>query len=342
MKTMTLTFALLLAAACSRPAPLPSPVAQERPQRTVATLAVEPAGPEAATVPATVLARERATLAARVPGSIIALPYREGEAVRQGAVVAHIEDRALRSAVDAAAAEHTAAETDRVRVETLLARGAATQQEADQARVRVAAARATAASAREALGYAELRAPFTGRVSARPAQVGDVVMPGAAMLEIEGAGGLEVVATLDASDASRVRTGTRVEVDVDGQPAPLVAVVRSVSEAGDPATHRVQVRADLPAADGTRSGLFARLHLPDRAVAPTNTSRLSVPAGALVRRGGLTGVFVVADGRARLRWIAASPAERGAIEVRAGLERGERVVRDPAGLTDGTPVREGR
>jgi RND family efflux transporter MFP subunit len=292
-------------------------------------------------VPATVLARERAVLAARVPGSVIALPYREGEAVRQGDVVARVEDRALRSGVKAGEAGKAAAEADLARVETLLARGAATPHEADQARARAAAARAAAATARDALRYAELRAPFAGRVSARPARVGDVVMPGAPILELEGAGGLEVVASVAAADVLRVRAGMRLEVDVDGQSAPLTAVVSAVAEAGDPATHRVEVRADLPAAEGLRSGLFARLRLPGRAAAAAaDAARLVVPASALVRRGGLTGVYVVRESRARLRWITAGESRGGAVEVRAGLERGERVVREPGGLTDGAPVRE--
>jgi RND family efflux transporter MFP subunit len=334
----TVFASLLAVAACDRPAPPPAAPAPTAASRPVVAIAVEPAAPESATVPATVLARERATLAARVPGSVVALPYREGEVVRQGQVVARIEARALRSGVEAAGAEQAAAATDLARVETLLARGAATAQEADQARVRAAAARAASASARDALGYAELRAPFAGRIGARPARVGDVVMPGATILEIEGAGGLEVVASVDAADASRVRPGTRVDVDVDGQAAPLAAVVRAVSEAGDPATHRVQVRADLPNADGLRSGLFARVRLPHGAL-PADAARLTVPGSALVRRGGLSGVYVIHGGRAHLRWIAPGQASGGAIEVRAGLERGERVVRDPAGLTDGIAVR---
>jgi multidrug efflux pump subunit AcrA (membrane-fusion protein) len=110
-------------------------------------------------------------------------------------------------------------------------------------------------------------------------------------------------------------------------------VVRSISPAADPATHRVEVRADLAPAAGARSGLFARLLVP-RSGSPA----LSVPAEAVVRRGGLRGVFVVEDGRARLRWIAAG-AERGAaVEVRAGVTAGERVVLDAGGLADGARV----
>jgi RND family efflux transporter MFP subunit len=341
MKKMKSAFVVLLATAgCGRPASPPTLKAPGGPPRAVVTVMVEPVAPEAATVPAAVRARERAALAARASGSLVALPYREGEAVRQGAVVARIEGRALRSGLAASEAEQRVAELDLARIETLVAHGVAAPQQADQARARAAAARSAVASARDVLGYAEIRSPFSGRVSARPARVGDIVMPGAVILEIEGAG-LEVVATVDAVAASRLRPGTQVDADVDGQPVPLTAIVRAVAEAGDPATHRVLLRADLPAAEGLRSGLFARLRLPGSAKAASDDSRLSVPASALVRRGGLTGVFVVHEGRARLRWIAAGEAGGGAVEVRAGLERGERVVRDPAGLGDGTPVREG-
>lgn len=343
MKIQSALVVLVTTAACARTAPTPTPdqTGLGGTHLAVATVAVEAAGPDQVVVPATVLARERATLAARVPGSVVALPYREGQAVRKGDIVAHVDARTLGSALEAAEAERTAAETDLERVETLLSRGAATAQEADQARARAAAARAGVASAHDALGHAVLRAPFTGRVSARLAHVGDVVMPGTPIVELEGADGLEVVGTVEATGAGRVRIGALVSVEVDGQAAPLTAVVRAVSEAGDPVTHRVQLRADLPEAEGLRSGLFARLSLPSGDAAASDAPRLTVPASAVLRRGGLTGVYVISAGRARLRWIAVGETRGSAIEVRAGLERGERVVSDPAGLTDGAVVREG-
>jgi hypothetical protein len=51
-------------------------------------------------------------------------------------------------------------------------------------------------------------------------------------------------------------------------------------------------------------------------------------------------VFVVADGRARLRWVAVGETARGLTEVRAGIEAGERVALDPAALHDGVAVEE--
>jgi hypothetical protein len=123
---------------------------------------------------------------------------------------------------------------------------------------------------------------------------------------------------------------------VDGHAAPVAATVTAIAPAGDPTTHRFELTADLAPAPGLRAGLFARLAVPDVASEP----RLFVPATALFERGGLTGLFVVNDGRARLRWVAAGTREGDAVEIRAGVEAGERVVTDPAGLTDGASVRE--
>jgi len=56
----------------------------------------------------------------------------------------------------------------------------------------------------------------------------------------------------------------------------------------------------------------------------------------------LTGVYVIRDGRAWLRWIAPGDAFGDSIEVRAGLEAKERVALDPSRLTDGAAISEGR
>jgi RND family efflux transporter MFP subunit len=272
---------------------------------------------------------------------VVALPFREGDTVPAGAVVARVEGRALRAALAAADADKDAAEADRVRAATLLSLGATTPRETEQANARAAAARARAEAAREALGYADLRAPFAGRVAARRAQVGDVVMPGAPLVEIDGEGGLEVVATVAEDAVARLSPGARVAVDLDGPSSPIEATVRAIAPSGDAVTHRVQVRADLPATAGVRSGMFARLRLPPAAKEAVTEARLAVPECALVRRGGLAGVFVVSHGRARLRWLAVGEPEAGTVEVRAGLRDGERVVTDPSGLWDGAAVEEG-
>jgi RND family efflux transporter MFP subunit len=324
-------------AACGQEAQRAAVEARSVPPQAVQTVVVQDGGSDGTTaVAATVMARQRAALASRIPASVVELPWREGDRVAAGTVVARLDDVALRSGLLAAESAARAADVDLARVETLLKKGAATPKEAEESRARAAAAGAAVASARDNLAYAVLRSPFEGTLASRPTNVGDVVQPGTTIVEIEGKGGLEVRATVEADVVSRLRVGVPLVALVDGQPQPLTATVRAVSASGDPATHRFEVRADLPTAPGLRSGVFARLLVPS----PGGGARLTVPTSAVFPRGGLHGLFVVAESRAHLRWVAVGATEGDLVEVRAGVETGERVVVNPAGLVDGQPVTE--
>lgn len=346
--------AMLVAAALSACGgdPGATPEAREaaarRAPRAVQTAIVEPSGAGTVTVPATVAARQSATIAARIPAAVRELPRREGERVAAGAVVARLDDTALRAGLTAAETDLRIAEGDLARMQGLAGRGAATAREVESATVRAAAARAALSGLRENLSYAVLRSPFAGVIAARRAEVGDVVSPGQPLVVIEGSGGLELRATLGAGASRGLKPGDEVEARVDGIAQPLRARVTALSPAGDPSTHRFELRADLPDAEGLRSGLFARLALPGTpGEGEEGEEVLTVPAAAVFQRGGLTGAFVVEDGVARLRWIApgAMAADGagggGRIEVRAGLAAGEVVVLGPedlGGLQDGDPV----
>jgi hypothetical protein len=175
-------------------------------------------------------------------------------------------------------------------------------------------------------------------VAARRVHLGDVVSPGLPLVEIEGERGFELRATVDSAIAATMRPAARVRALVDGQTEELMAVITALAPSGDPTTHRFELKADLPAISGLRAGLFARLLVRGVAAEP----RLTVPATALFERGGLTGLFVVDAGHARLRWVAAGTRDDGRVEIRAGVTAGERVALDPAALADGLAVREQR
>lgn len=329
---------LLGLAACGGRVTPKTSAPQAGPAKNVRTAeVVRSSGAGDVAAPGAVQARKRAALSARIPASVTALPYEEGEWVPAGAVVVRLADAAVRAAVAAAEAGVQAAESDLERTKALVDKGAATRRELEQATAAASAARAQLTAARDSLSYSTLRAPFAGRVAARRVNVGDVVNPGMALIEIEGEGGLELRATVESGVAATLRPGAKVRALVDGQPGPLAATVSAIAPSGDPTTHRFELKADLPPADGLRAGLFARLLVPGAAAAEL---RLTVPATALFERGGLTGLFVVRGGPARLRWVAAGARDGGTVEIRAGVTEGEHVVLDPAGLTDGAAVYE--
>jgi len=326
-------------AACGRHEAPKAAAPAAGPTRDVKTAEVVRAGGAGeVAVPGAVQARKRASLSARMPASVTELPYQEGQWVQAGAVVVRLDDAAVRAAVAAAEAGVKAAEADLGRTKTLLEKGAATPRELEQMTAAASGAQAQLTAARDNLSYTALRAPFAGRVASRRVNLGDVVNPGMPLIEIEGEGGLELRATVESEIAATLRPGSKVKALVDGQAGPSTATVTAVAPSGDPTTHRFEVKADLPATPGLRAGLFARLLVPGVAADP----RITVPAAALFERGGLTGLFVVGDSKARLRWVAVGAREGDTVEIRAGVEPGERVVLDPAGLADGAPVREAR
>jgi RND family efflux transporter MFP subunit len=324
-------------AACGGHEATPAAAKAAGPAKDVSTVqVVRSGGSGERQVPGAVQAQKRAALAARMPASVTELPYQEGQRVKAGAVVVRLDDAALRAAVAAAEANVTAAQADLERTKALLAKGAATPRELEQMTAAAGGASAQLTAAKDNLSYAALRAPFAGRIASRRVNLGDVVNPGMPLVEIEGEGGLELRATVESDVAALLRPGAKVRALVDGQKKPLAATVTAVAPAGDSTTHRFEVKAALEAAAGLSAGLFARLVVPGLAAEP----RLIVPAAAVFERGGLTGVFVVIDGQARLRWIAPGARDGDTIEIRAGVEEGERLVLEPGGLVDRSPVAE--
>jgi RND family efflux transporter MFP subunit len=337
LRALALGVTLALAACAEPAAPPPHAARQEATApRPVATAAVAELAAPGSAASGAVHARQRATLTARAPATVRDLPVEEGAAVGAGQVVVRLDDQALRAALAAAEAGHAAARADADRLARLQERQAATPREVEAAAARAAAAAAGVAAARDALTHAVLRAPFAGRLADRMVNEGDVVMPGQPLVEVEGERGWELRADVAGDLAAALAPGARLGALVDGV-GEVAATVRAVSPAGDPGTGRFEVIADLDGAPGLRSGLFARLQLP---AVDAAAAELAVPAAAVFARGGLTGVFVAEEGAARLRWIALGERRGDLVAVRAGLEPGERVILDPAGLVDGAPVED--
>ncbi|HKB69624.1 MAG TPA: efflux RND transporter periplasmic adaptor subunit [Thermoanaerobaculia bacterium] len=285
-------------------------------------------------VPGVVAAREAAEITSRSAATVKAVFVSEGMRVRKGQRLAQLDSGELAARISAAEAALSAASAEKARTDRLAATQAATPREKELADSAAASARAALAEARAGLSYVNLTAPFEGRVASVPIHAGDHVQPGEKLIALESDAGFEAQASIEGGAIADLPAGSTVAVRVDGIPDPVPAVVRTVSPAGDRETHRFLLRANLPADPRLRSGLFASVEVPDSSAPP----RRIVPAAAVVERGGLTGVFVVDEGKASLRWIDVGPRRGDEVEVRAGLAPGDRVVLSPGDLADGAPV----
>lgn len=300
---------------------------------TVSPIAV---GSATATFPARVVAAESAELSTRASGTVRAIRVDVGDPVQRGELLVELESGDVAAALEAARAQATLASKSFDRIASLEKDGAATAQELDEAEAQLRSAEAAVEQVTTQLGYVRIAAPFTGVVTVRAADPGDLVVPGKTILEIASTVALEIEADLPATRASTIEPGMAAVV-VDPQTGVRVAArVTRVVPALDPMSYRFRAEAefldDPPA--GLLPGQFARLEIE----VPGQETRWA-PSDAVVHRGQMTGVYVVENDTTRIRWVRLGRQREGSVELLAGVGRDNRIVRRPApGLSDGQRV----
>lgn len=323
-----------------------------------------------------VVARTKASVASKIAGRLESLEVEEGSVVREGEVIARLEhgeyDAALaesearlaqqRAALLESQADRDQVARDEARSRELLAADLISTQEAEaltahlvgaEARVRlhaaqVEAARAAVALARANLDNTNIRAPFDGTVLRKDAEVGEVVAP------VATGGGLTRGAVVTMADLQTLE----VEVDVNeayigqirnDQPAAITL------NAYPDTTFAGRVRQIVPTADRQKATVLVKVAVLDRdprilpemgakvefaepasPAGPAPRPRVVIPAAAVRDREGRSVVWLVVDGRLRMREVEALPVSGGVREIRSGLSGGEEVVVEgPAELREG-------
>ena len=288
-------------------------------------------------------------IAAQVPGAIVQLEVRAGDRVKAGQVLLRIDARAAEQNAAASEAQVQAtratlemATQELERQKQLFARNyisEAALQRAESAfkatRAQSLALAAQAGAAHTESGLHVIRAPFDGVVAEVPVSLGDMAMPGRALLTLYDPAALRLTAAVPQSLAARVSAGMLPRAELPALPAGRrwVTPLRvEVLPTADPGTHTVRIRLDLPAGiEGASPGMFARLWLPAAAEGAAPAAPVvTVPIGAIVRRAELTALYVLdRDGRPVLRQVRLGRSEGGQVEILSGLSAGERVVTDP-------------
>jgi RND family efflux transporter MFP subunit len=183
-------------------------------------------------------------------------------------------------------------------------------------------------------GYAQLRAPFAGVVTAKSVEPGNLATAGAPLLTIEREGAYRLEVSVEESRLVLIRSGSKVTVVLDALGRTIEAKIGEVVPLVDAASRAYLVKIDLPAIPQLRSGTFGRA----RFVVGTRPV-LSVPISALIEHGQVQSVYVVENGVARLRIVTIGRKIDDRAEVLSGLNPGEQALSPiPVGLADGVKV----
>jgi len=304
-------------------------IVQQRDRQTSVTLTGE------------IQARSSADLSFRVSGRVLARLVDVGAHVNAGDVLARLDPVEQQADLDAATAAEAAAQsqlqvarTNFDRQKTLLAERFTTQVAFDQAQEAfrntessLEAVKAQLGTAKDALGYTELRAGAAGLISARNLEVGQVVQAAQPVFTLAQDGDRDAVFDVYESLFFGDYDGDQVSLALLSDPSvTATGYVREVSPAVDPksSTVRVKVAIQNPPAAMTLGG----------AVAGTARSKpvaqITVPWTALMSLGSKPAVWTVdpATNTASLKSVEIGAYEAEAVVIKRGLEAGERVVVD--------------
>ena len=325
--------------------------------------------------------RRRATIAAKITGRVTGVFFDEGTHVKEGQLLATLDDSDARKALEAAKADHLAAKAAiadyevqlrnaRIqlnRAEQLQKAGVATQEQLDNARTgadsllakialaqsQVISAEARIQEAQQAVDNCTIRAPYTGIVVSKDAQVGEMVSP------VSAGGGFTRTGIATIVDMN----SNEIEVDVnesyisrvqDGQP--VTAVLDAYPDWQIPS----RVRTIIPSADRQKATVKVRISflkldpriLPDMGIKVTflgaETKKESgaaaaavilIPQSAVRDENGKKVVFLVKGDKAERRAVTLGGSRGSDTEVIAGVSVGDTVVvKGPENLRDGQSV----
>ena len=334
-----------------------------------------------------VVARTRASVSAKLAGRIADLRVSEGSYLRRGEIIATLDNddyRAQAAQAEAsvltaradltearAARDVAAKEAERLRAMRAQSPGLVAEEEYDAAvsRATQAAARAQAGEARIQAAVASrsfaranlentvIRAPFTGTVLRKEAEIGEVVAPSVgggltrgAVVTMADLTTLEVEVDVNEAYIARVRKGQPAKITLDAYPdTSFRGEVRQVVPTADRQRATVQVKVSIVDRDprilpemGARVDFLADTTRGAAGLATAGPLRFRVPAAAVREVGGETVVWLVRDGRLESRPVQGGPVSGGFREIRSGLAGGELLlvggVEDPRAGMRGKPA----
>ena len=280
-----------------------------------------------------------ARLSAQTSGRVVAVQRDVNDSVADGEVLVRLSEVEQRAGVASASAQLRAAEaalvearSTRRRYRELAEKQLVATAQLDQVQTTYEAALAArdAAAARLAeasqqIDYTTIRAPYSGRVSARAVEPGESVAAGQWLMSVFAPDSLRIQVSVPQSDAAPIREQPVAHITFDDGRR-LEAAKVTVFPSADPDTHSVNVRVDLAALDpAPLPGSTAKVTF-----AASREARFArIPTSALVRRGEVNAVYVLNGQTLALRQLRLGEIAGDGVDVIAGLKPGEIIAADP-------------
>ena len=311
----------------------------ERPAHLVETVTVTPETVSTARDrTGDVRARRKVRIHTREEGLIETLPFFEGDTVGAGETLATIDDSLLRAELAKAEARTRQARLDLERLDGLITKNAASQDELARARTELDVALAEQQILETRIEHTRMKAPFDGIVTRRLMESGDMAAKNDHLLTMVDPQSLVVEAPVSELTLPQLRVGDPATVRIDALGTGVFeGRILRIHPALDPLTRQGIVEIALtPLPEGFREGQFARVTLKTAA-----RERMLVPFSALQRdREGEFLYRLTGEGMVETVRVTSGVRTADRIEILDGIAPGDRIVsRGFLGLRAGMTVR---
>lgn len=325
-----------------------------------------------------VTAQRRAAVSSKATGRLARLHVEEGKEVKEGEIIAELENRDLQATLEEARAARKEAEAllrnaeaeladataNHRRIKALREKGAVSEQTYDSAEARYKKAvavhnsaqyglersRAAEKVAKVNLEYSYIRAPFDGVILTKNADEGEVVAPfggalnaKAAVVTMADMSSLMVEADVSESSLEKVKAGGACEIRLDALPRDrFPGTVHMIVPTADRSKATVLTKIRFNELDlRVLPEMSAKVAFLSRPLKPDeNEPFLGIPLSAVRKSSDQAHVFIAGNGRARRVSVVVGRKWGETVEILSGINEGDAVIVDPPeNLRDGNRVK---
>lgn len=273
----------------------------------------------------TIEAGDAITVVTEIDATVESLPFREGQPIEQGGLIAQMDDETAKAELLRAEAIVQQNRASFGRVKSLYDQKAAAPQDLDDADAALKVAEANLQVAKERVRKTHITAPFAGLVGSKRVSPGAYLRAGDAITDLASLREIKVTFSAPERYLSSLQRGRQVSVSTTAYPnVALEGRIDVVSPILDPNTRAASIIARVAnPGQRFRPGMSANVSvtLSERAHA------LTVPSEAVFSEGGQTLVYLVKpDSTVERTALTLGTREADAVEVVSGIANGARIV----------------
>jgi RND family efflux transporter MFP subunit len=271
-------------------------------------------------------ADKNANLSAKVPGMVTRVYVTPGSNVREGQVLAEIDNSAMSAGVEELKQQMRFATDLYEKQKSLWDQKIGSEVQFLSAKNNKEALEKKLTTLNEQLDMYRIRAPFNGVVDDVFIKVGQVAAPGFPAIRLVNFSGLKVTANLAETYLAKVKAGNSVRVEFPDLKTSTNSTVNYVAGVVDPMTRSIKVEASVTNISGLKPNMIAVLKITDY----SNSNAVVVPVNTVQsnEEGSFVLVAVKENGKmiARKKMVSVGATYNGMTEVKSGLQEGDQLI----------------